>query len=125
MGLTRYYQSLSVSQQDEFLRDVGTTRRYFEYFLLGIGNNSGERRFPRMPMVDAIHGACAGNVSYLEVICDLIPRAKQDLEFLLRVGVVSADQRPRPIGETSADRRGNGDQSMTSVAGTDQSTYGV
>lgn len=125
MGLLRYYQSLSLEQQTAFLQRVGTTKRYFEYFLLGIGNNSGERRFPRLPMVDAIHQACGGDVTYLEVICDLLPMAKRDLEFLLRAGVVSADRRPRPIGSTSADLPGNGDQSLSSVVSTDQSTHEV
>lgn len=125
MGLMRYYQSLSASQQEKFLAQVGTTKRYFEYFLLGIGNNSGEKRFPRMPLVDAIHDACAGNVTYLEVICDLIPKAKKDLDFLLRAGVAGAAERPRPIETNdSTSRLGNGDQSITSVVSADQSTHG-
>ena len=125
MSLSRYYKELGKTGQDAFLERVGTTRRYFEYFVLGIKNKSGNRRFPRENLLDAIYTACEGKVSYLEILCDLLPKAKRDLDLLLRMGWATrvAGARPRPI-ETNASLPVNGDQSNTDDVETDQSIYG-
>jgi hypothetical protein len=124
MSLKSYYNNLSESGKELFLARVGTTQRYFEYFIMGFGNNTFEKnnRFPRKPLLEAIVAACEGHVTYLEILCDLIPQAKKDLEFLLRVNGV-AGGRPRPI-ETNASRVVNGDQSYTTSVDADQSAYG-
>ena len=124
MSLMRYYNNLSESEKERFLTRVGTSKRYFEYYILGKGNNNRDKnnRFPRRQLLDAIVSACDGHVTLLEILCDLIPQARRDLDFLLRVGGV-AGARPRPI-ETNASRAVNGDQSNTTFVGTDQSVYG-
>lgn len=120
MGLRCYYNNLSASEKERFLTDAGTTQRYFEYYILG--DNQQYNRLPRRPLLDAIVKACRGHVTLLEVLCDLIPQAQQDLNFLLRVNGV-AGGRPRPI-ETNASRAVNGDQSYTTSVDTDQSVHG-
>ena len=124
MSLMRYYNNLSEPEKEMFLSKAGTSRRYLEYYILGIGNADHQKhnRFPSRGLIERLVFACEGNVTLLEILCDLLPQARRDLDFLLRVGGV-AGARPRPI-ETNASRAVNGDQSYTTSVDTDQSIYG-